>query len=142
MLRGVKTLHEDMGLVHGLLSLSSIVFCECSGHGQETPIARLKLTKLSSCTRPSLSHTYKNNVQVEAISNLSLYDRQFIAPEILLRLLNPDFTLSHYKRVVTYASDMWSVGCILFFMLTGYGPFEEKTTIEIILRIFKTLGTP
>ena len=37
---------------------------------------------------------------------------------------------------------MWAVGCILFTFLAGYQPFEEDQLISVLLRIFKTCGTP
>lgn len=70
----------------------------------------------------------KTNYQILSYSNL--------APEILLQLD------SENGIMVTYASDIWSVGCILFSLISNYEPFEEQSAIATLLRIFKTCGIP
>ena len=37
---------------------------------------------------------------------------------------------------------MWAIGCIFFTLLAGFHPFEEDQLITVLLRIFKTCGTP
>ena len=54
-----------------------------------------------------------------------------MSPELLLGANN-----------YTFSSDIWSVGCIFFRMLTGYHPFKEDSFLGTLFRIFKTLGTP
>ncbi|CAD8104320.1 unnamed protein product [Paramecium primaurelia] len=57
--------------------------------------------------------------------------RSYQAPEIL-------FGSQNYS----YAVDMWSVGCILFEMLTGQVMYNKETKQDQIQSIFEFLGTP
>ena len=54
-------------------------------------------------------------------------------PEVLI----PECAISDLAKI-----DVWSLGCIMFELLTGYHPFREQTKIGILYRIFKTFGTP
>ena len=68
-----------------------------------------------------------------------------MAPEILLSLYNNpsgidlDWIRANYA---TQESDMWALGTVLFTLLAGYHPFDEDQLIAVLLRIFKTCGTP
>jgi len=53
------------------------------------------------------------------------------APEVMLNNLR-------YNQAV----DMWSIGVVLYEMLTGDLPFEGISEIEVLLSIFRTKGTP
>ncbi|CAD8200600.1 unnamed protein product [Paramecium pentaurelia] len=57
--------------------------------------------------------------------------RSYQAPEIL-------FGSQNYS----YAVDMWSVGCILFEMLTGQVMYNKEAIYDQIQSIFEFLGTP
>lgn len=43
---------------------------------------------------------------------------------------------------VSTKEDSWALGCIFFWMLSGCQPFCEKSKFAVLLRIFKTFGTP
>ena len=47
----------------------------------------------------------------------------YIAPEVLL------------QRPLMKESDMWSIGCIMYLMLTGRPPFNGDTDSEIAAKI-------
>jgi len=53
------------------------------------------------------------------------------APELLLGA-------QHYSTPV----DMWSIGCIMAEMVTGYPLFPGKTDVSQLAKIFEVLGTP
>lgn len=68
-----------------------------------------------------------------------------LAPEILLFLFDqPQCSDLDWIRanLSSSKSDMWALGTILFTLLAGYEPFEEDQLIAVLLRIFKTCGTP
>lgn len=68
-----------------------------------------------------------------------------LSPEILLRLFEePELADTDWIRanMATRQADMWALGTILFTILAGYQPFEEDQLIAVLLRIFKTCGTP
>ncbi|GIX62103.1 cyclin-dependent kinase 2-like protein [Babesia caballi] len=52
-------------------------------------------------------------------------------PELLLG----DF---HYS----FSVDMWSLGCVIFELLTGKPIFEERTEFALLIAMFKRFGTP
>ena len=60
------------------------------------------------------------------------------------RTFAPELLMQQDQKMVkrTLASDVWSVGCVLFALLSGYQPFEEKSCSATLIRIFKTMGTP
>jgi serine/threonine protein kinase len=43
---------------------------------------------------------------------------------------------------MTFAQDIWAVGCILLSLLLGQAPFHETTALGTLLSIFKLFGTP
>ena len=53
------------------------------------------------------------------------------APEVILDNLS-----------YSYAVDMWSVGVVIYEMLTGTLPFKGTTEIEYLLAIFRKKGYP
>ena len=53
------------------------------------------------------------------------------APEVILNNLR-------YNESV----DMWSIGVVIFEMLTGYLPFQGSSEIDYLLSIFRMKGTP
>ena len=65
---------------------------------------------------------YKQNEMVETICGSPLY----MAPEIMKK--------KKYKSNV----DLWSVGIIMYEMLTGYVPFKARTPLELIQTIENT----
>ena len=48
---------------------------------------------------------------------------QFMPPECI------------HNRFTNYKSDVWSLGCLLFYMLTGNAPFEEKSDYLIFTKV-------
>jgi serine/threonine protein kinase len=60
------------------------------------------------------------------------------------RTLAPELLMQQDQKMVkrTLSSDVWSVGCVLFALLSGYQPFEENSCSATLIRIFKTMGTP
>ncbi|CDR96368.1 protein kinase domain containing protein, putative [Babesia bigemina] len=52
-------------------------------------------------------------------------------PELLLG----DF---HYS----FSVDMWSLGCVIFELITGKPIFEERTEFALLIAMFKRFGTP
>ncbi len=55
----------------------------------------------------------------------------YMPPEVLLE-----------SNLCSPAIDMWAVGCIYFFMLTGRHCFEGRGELPLASCIFKVLGTP
>jgi serine/threonine protein kinase len=43
---------------------------------------------------------------------------------------------------LTLATDMWSVGCLLYQMLTGELLFTGKSEMQMLNSIFRTFGSP
>ena len=86
-----------------------------------TPKGQIKLSSFDSSQKYDFSHFPQPDSQ----------DKAYLAPELLLG-----------QPYHTFSSDMWSVGCVFYFMLAGYSPFAEDSQIAILFRIFKTLGTP
>jgi len=46
------------------------------------------------------------------------------------------------QKIYSKAIDMWSVGCILAELMQGKALFQERSEINMIKTIYKTLGTP
>lgn len=52
----------------------------------------------------------------------------------------PETMLENFQY--NQAVDMWSIGVVLYEMLTGDLPFYGVTEIEVLLSIFRIKGTP
>lgn len=67
----------------------------------------------------------------------------FRAPELLIQALNGDSVVPFKnEQVPENAVDMWSVGCVIAFMVNSACLFNAKTEREVIDQIFKLCGTP
>lgn len=76
--------------------------------------------KLSDFT---FSKKCPNETTIEQLSSTFCGSMAYAAPEILKGILYDP------KRV-----DIWSLGCVLFIMLTGTMPFDERNILETIAR--------
>jgi serine/threonine protein kinase len=57
--------------------------------------------------------------------------RYYRAPELL-------FGAAFYS----YQVDIWSLGCVIFEMITNRALFEGSNSTSMILKIIKTIGSP
>ena len=103
---GVKYLHQ-YGIVHRDLKPENIMITQQNDFG----IIKIMDFGLSRIVSP-------NEKMVDGYGTLS-----FVAPEVLLR--------TPYNKEV----DIWSMGVILFYMLTGLLPFRGKKEQEVAERI-------
>lgn len=62
--------------------------------------------------------------------------RWYRAPEILMRHVDTQ------KTKISYYTDMWSFGCIIYELLTFEPMFQYETEVELLLKIFSLLGVP
>mmetsp|Transcript_42022 Transcript_42022/g.99617 ORF Transcript_42022/g.99617 Transcript_42022/m.99617 type:complete len:329 (-) Transcript_42022:90-1076(-) len=100
ILRGVQYLHSQ-GIVHRDLKLENIILADNQA-GSVVKIADFGLSRLLEPT--TLLQTLCGSPQ-------------YVAPEVLA----VGDTINEY----TPAVDMWSVGVILFMLLSGYSPFDD-----------------
>ncbi|KAI3404569.2 tmk1 [Candida oxycetoniae] len=117
ILKGLKLIHSA-SVIHRDLKPSNILVNE----NCDLKICDFGLARLDSA-----------NVKSKKISLLTEYvaTRWYRAPEIML-------SASDYSTAI----DMWSVGCILFELLTYKAIFPGSDYINQLKLIFKVLGTP
>lgn len=64
-----------------------------------------------------------------------------MSPEVVTLCYRPPELLlgdCHYS----FAVDIWSLGCVLFEIITGKAIFEERTEFALLIAMFKRFGTP
>ncbi|KAI5954233.1 tmk1 [Candida jiufengensis] len=125
ILKGLKYIHSA-GIIHRDLKPSNILINEfCDLKICDFGLARIDLIK------------YNNNFQTMEINNkISLLTeyvatRWYRAPEIMLNA-------SNYSTAI----DIWSIGCIIFELLTYKAIFPGSDYINQLKLIFEIIGTP
>ncbi len=107
-IEGLADIHKK-AIVHGELRPSKIIV-DRSG---TISIRDLALAQVSRMRRQFA----KDPTQIQKLPSQHL---EYLAPEILSGLGKPNFS-----------SDLYSLGCILFFLLTGKPPYVHKTALRI-----------
>ena len=91
------------------------------------------------------------NILIDSSGNLKLADfglgRAYAVPMmkythevVTLYYRSPEILLG--AEYYSVAVDIWSVGCIFAEMITGDPLFKAESEIDLVFRIFRTLGTP
>lgn len=119
LLRGLKALHS-VGIIHRDLKPGNILL----NRHCDLKICDFGMSR--STTLQAVASDPNMSFMTEYVAT-----RWYRAPEIML-------TFQQYAT----PADMWSVGCILFEMLTGYPLFPGKDYKDQITKIFSILGTP
>lgn len=64
-----------------------------------------------------------------------------MSPEVVtLCYRPPELLLGDYHY--SFAVDIWSLGCVIFEVITGKPIFEERTEFALLIAMFKRFGTP
>eukprot|EP00873_Tetraselmis_striata_P001178 jgi/Tetstr1/421442/TSEL_012391.t1 len=114
ILEGVAYLHSR-GIVHRDLKLENLIL-ENDRDDSPVKIADFGLAKL---------------MEPDSLLKTMCGSPQYVAPEIL----SVGVTVEEY----TPAVDMWSVGVILFILLSGYSPFDDDNDVALFDKIKKGL---
>ncbi len=111
-----------LGIVHRDLKPSNLF---CTERGNAPPV--VKVIDFGVCKGPSSSTGFSRELtEVRSV----LGSPRFMSPEQL-----------HNPRQVDHRSDIWSLGVVLFQLMTGRTPFEAATIWETASRIVNT-ATP
>lgn len=129
-----------MLLVHGDLKLENILICSedyCAKENSDKKSHNLKLKIGQVFAAQNMQLTLQKYDNIRIIEDPeSSSDFSHFSPELLLTLFEGNGVIKSAK------ADMWSIGVLFFTFLAGYAPFAETTAIHVLLRIFKTFGTP
>ncbi|KAK1444358.1 protein kinase-like domain containing protein [Babesia gibsoni] len=111
--------------------------CELSGKAYEQPptIKRVMITDFG------LSRTHKSVDLPLLYNDETKMMNSPMSPEVVtLCYRPPELLLGDYHY--SFSVDMWSLGCVLFEIITGRPIFEERTEFALLIAMFKRFGTP
>lgn len=147
LLEGVKYLHDN-GIVHRDLKPENILLVERDLGSQVSCFC----SSLLACLLAFFFSHHKHNFEQIKISDFGLAKRatheglqtfcgtpQYFAPEVLGRRKMPTRQHQHQQnnhmnqelsRGYDFKADMWSLGVVLFIMLSGVFPFDENNLYD------------
>lgn len=126
LLAGLQQTHA-CGYLHGDLRPSNVLIDEygilkLSGFGLARSIPESLGGEDGDCSQQQHQHQYG----VFFADNLAGgRDPTYMAPELL----------SAGEEAISFASDFWSLGCVLFELLTGEPPFRASSSVTIAERV-------
>ncbi|KAI5962531.1 tmk1 [Candida pseudojiufengensis] len=133
ILKGLKYIHSS-GIIHRDLKPSNILINEhCDLKICDFGLARIdtiKYNNLNTTANPSIGSTSPEQNKISLLTEY-VATRWYRAPEIMLNA-------SNYSTSI----DIWSVGCILFELLTYKAIFPGSDYINQLKLIFEIIGTP
>ena len=112
MLRAIHYCHEHANITHRDIKLENFLFCNSGKNDGSTQDQVLKLIDFG------LSKKFVSNGIARMRSTVGT--SYYVAPEVLR------------KRPYTNKCDMWSLGVVLFMLLSGKSPFLADTEAEIL----------
>jgi len=81
--------------------------------------------------------------------NLSMQTSWFRSPEMMWACLKTgilNVSIKHiniFMQVVNnLSSDLWALGCVIFYIISSYHPFKENSDTKVVERIIKYLDDP
>ncbi|ORM42190.1 Cyclin-dependent kinase 2 [Babesia sp. Xinjiang] len=108
---------------------------QCGGSGGHPTIKSVMITDFG------LSRTHKSVDQPLFHNDDTKLMNSPMSPEVVTLCYRPPELLLgdfHYS----FAVDIWSLGCVLFELITGKPIFEERTEFALLIAMFKRFGTP
>jgi serine/threonine-protein kinase len=111
---------HDVGLIHRDIKPANIFVCERGGRADVVKVMDFGLVKSLDGLEPSVTAT-------NAVIGTPLY----LSPESIDR-----------PSEIDARSDLYAVGCVAYFLLTGEPPFHGASTIEVCLGHLHTAPTP
>ena len=125
---GKGRFHEDEARFFFQQLISGLEYCH--GHGVAHRDLKRENTLLDGGEVPRLKicdFGYSKHSLIDSEPKSTVGTPAYIAPEVLSR-----------KAYDGKAADVWSCGCILYFMLTGSFPFDGKNFVQLQLMVQKT----
>jgi len=106
ILNGLAILHENK-IIHRDLKPENILVNE--------DISCIKITDFGICTKVKESETFKHRTTIGT--------PWYMAPEIIL------------EKPYSYEVDIWSLGCMVFEMVSGNKPFGDMNQVNVMVKM-------
>jgi len=143
LLKAVSFLHDCLGLVHTDLKPENILLVESDLNRSSTPSAKTSHERLnnsrSTSSKSCSSSTASTYPRIKLIDfgsatfadhfhSFLVSTRHYRSPEVILHL------------GWSFPCDIWSVGCIIFELLTGSSLFQTHDDLEHLAMIERVVG--